>query len=268
VDIQSTPGGRVKINNCVEVENGTMKGFYFKNVSLHINAVPHFGFRFSHWEGIDIFAGTRDFVFQLSDSVYNIKAVFEKYDHPLEGQIVINEISCNNKDSKDWIELYNASEEPVKLRDWVLTDKKHEFRLADVTVMPKDYIVFSEDSVKFFKVHPKAYSVAGSFDFGLDKRNETIGLFSADGAFIDSVTYDLMPTDTVFTLNLLLPWLDNSDPDNWEILKGTGSPDAANPFFVESSIQMRRQMWLESGFAVAVILLCGLALYFRREGIL
>jgi len=170
--------------------------------------------------------------------------------------------------TKDWLELYNNSDEPVKLRDWVLTDKKHEYRLDDVTIMPKDYVVFSEDSSKFFRIFPKAYSVAGSFDFGLDKRNEVIGLFTDDGAFIDSVSYEVAPSDTAFTLNLLLPWLDNSDLDNWEIRKGFGSPNSANPYYVESSIQKRQRLWMEMGAGITVILMCMLALYFRKQGVL
>lgn len=268
VNAESTAGGRLVLNGTVEITGKRMSGEYFEKVPIHINAVPHFGYRFSHWEGIDVSAGTRNFTLQLTDSIYNFKAVFEEYNHPLAGKIIINEISCNNKSSKDWIELYNISKEPIKLRDWVLTDKKHEFRLADVTIMPEDYVIFSEDSTAFFKTHPKAYSVAGSFDFGLDKRNEIIGLFSEDGAFIDSVSYDLTPSDTAFTLNLLLPWLDNSNADNWEIRKGIGSPNSANQYYVESRIQATQQMWLEIGGAFAVILLCVLALYFRRQGVL
>ena len=134
--------------------------------------------------------------------------------------------------------------------------------------MPKDYLIFAEDSVKFFEVFPKAYSVAASFNFGLDKRNEIIGLFTHDGAFIDSVSYKLIPTDTVFTLNLLLPWLENSSLDNWEIRRGIGTPNAANPYYVESRIQLRQQQWMEIGGAVTVILICMLALYFRRQGML
>ena len=268
VMVEATQGGRLVINETVDVFTEPMTGIYFEKVPIYVRAVPHFGYRFSHWEGIDVSDEARNFSLQLTDSSYRFKAVFEKYDHPLAGKIIINEISCNNKKSKDWLELYNLSDEPVKLRDWVLTDKKHEFRLDDVTIMPKDYAIFSEDSSAFFKVHPKAYSVAGSFDFGLDKRNEIIGLFSEDGAFIDSVSYDLLPSDSAFTLNLLLPWLDNSDSDNWEIRKGIGSPNSANQFYVESRIQARNRMWLEIGGAIGIILLCFLALYFRREGIL
>jgi len=268
VNIASSNGGKVVVNQTVEIIDKPLDGIYFEKLPIHINAIPHFGYRFVGWEGIDIDSDTRSFTLPLTEQRYEFKAIFEKYNHPLAEKIIINEISCNNKMTKDWLELYNNSDEPVKLRDWVLTDKKHEYRLNDVTIMPKDYVVFSEDSSKFFRIFPKAYSVAGSFDFGLDKRNEVIGLFTDDGAFIDSVSYEVAPTDTAFTLNLLLPWLDNSDLDNWEIRKGFGSPNSANPYYVESSIQKRQRLWMEMGAGITVILLCMLALYFRKEGVL
>ena len=268
VKIESTKGGKVVLNKVIDIQDKIFSGVYFKKMPVRINAIPHFGYRFSHWEGIDMDDDTRSFTLPLTDDSYRIKAVFEKYKHPLAEKIIINEISCNNKKSKDWLELYNTSDEPIKLRDWILTDKKNEYRLGDVTIMPKDYVVFSEDSTRFFKMFPKAYSVVGTFNFGLDKRQEVIGLFSDDGAFIDSVSYEVEPSDTVFTLNLLLPWLDNSDLDNWEIKKGIGTPNSANPYYVESSIKKRQSLWMEIGAAITVLLLCILALYYRKKGVL
>jgi len=240
--IESIHGGHVILNETLRIDD-EFQGNYFSDLPIKLEAVPHLGYRFSHWENDGIQLNAKELTLQISEPQQNYRAIFEKYEHPLAEKIIINEISCNNKMTKDWLELYNNSDEPVKLRDWVLTDKKHEYRLDDVTIMPKDYVVFSEDSSKFFRIFPKAYSVAGSFDFGLDKRNEVIGLFTDDGAFIDSVSYEVAPSDTAFTLNLLLPWLDNS-------------------------IQKRQRLWMEMGAGITVILMCMLALYFRKQGVL
>ncbi|HMR43010.1 MAG TPA: hypothetical protein PKC40_04215, partial [Saprospiraceae bacterium] len=93
-----------------------------------------------------------------------------------------------------------------------------------------------------------------------------IGLYSGDGAFIDSLAYSVAPSDSVFTLSLLLPWLDNSNLDNWEIRKGTGTPNAANPYYVESRIQARQKAWMEIGSALAVLILALASLYLRHKG--
>ena len=55
-----------------------------------------------------------------------MKAVFEKFEHPLVHQIMINEVSPNNKKSGDWLEIYNNSESSINLENWILADSKNE----------------------------------------------------------------------------------------------------------------------------------------------
>jgi hypothetical protein len=136
-----------------------------------------------------------------------------------------------------------------------------------VTLGAQEYLVVCQDSARFLKTHPQAYNVIGGLGFGLNKRHETLGLFTQNNAFIDSLTYEVTPTDSAFTFNLLLPWLDNSDLDNWEIRPGSGTPSAANPYFVESSIRRRQELWMQIGIATAVLLLSVLLLFFRRRGV-
>jgi len=82
-------------------------------------------------------------------SIHKISAVFEKYVHPLAGQIMINEISCNNKKTGDWVEVYNASKETINLKDWYFTDKKRYFNIPNAKIRPKSYLIISEDSIAF-----------------------------------------------------------------------------------------------------------------------
>jgi hypothetical protein len=115
---------------------------------------------------------------------------------------------------------------------------------------------------------PRAYNVVGGLSFGLHKRHETLCLFSAQGASVDSITYDLPPTDSVFTLNLLIPQLDNADPENWAIASGTGSPNAANPYYLESKVRLSQKRWIRIGFGAGLVLVCLLLLRLKRKGVL
>ena len=124
---------------------------------------------------------------------------------------MVNEISPNNKESGDWLEIYNNSEENVNLKDWILTDSKNEFQFPELMIAPKDYVVVCEDSAAFEKTFPHAWNFIGGLGFGLNKRTEIIRIFSPEGAAVDSLGYNLEPQDSVFTINLLLPWLDNGD---------------------------------------------------------
>ena len=93
-----------------------------------------------------------------------------------------------------------------------------------------------------------------------------MGLYSPDGAVVDSFSYDLPPLDTAFTLNLLLPKLDNADTENWELREGSGTPNSANPYLLESNVRVAQSQWLQIGLASGVFLLCLVLLYFRNRG--
>ena len=56
VDVHAvtSEGGQILINDLVTVNRDGFKGKYFENYPLHLKAIPSFGFRFSHWEGIDL----------------------------------------------------------------------------------------------------------------------------------------------------------------------------------------------------------------------
>ncbi|MCB0663861.1 MAG: hypothetical protein KDC24_14030, partial [Saprospiraceae bacterium] len=123
------------------------------------------------------------------------------------------------------------------------------------------------DSLDFVKVYPNAYGVAGTFPFGLDKRNEEILLFDPHGAFVDSVSYNLAPRDSIFTLSLVLPELDNSRSGNWEIRNGWGTPNTGNPYFMTSVVQYKQKLWMEIGGLLAVLMLGLLSLYLRTKGV-
>ena len=110
-----------------------------------------------------------------------------------------------------------------------------------------------------------AHSVIGGLSFGLNKRREVVQLFSDNDSAVDSVSYDLQPLDSLFTLNLLLPSLDNGDPANWELTPGEGSPGSANAYFLTSRIDGRRSLFMQIGAGIGMLAVAGLALWFRRR---
>lgn len=269
VAAQASVGGRIRINHNIEVAGRLFQGKYFANFPIHLEAVADYGYRFSHWEGVNIEEGQRAFDLNLSaDSSYQIKAIFVPFVHPLVGQVMINEISPNNKKTKDWIEIFNRSDKEVSLKDWTLADQRNTFVFPDVTLGPNDYLVVCENEEKFRKQFPQAYKVVGELGFGINKREERLQLFSKLGASVDSISYEVPPTDSTFTLSLLLPTLDNSDIENWEIKSGVGSPNFPNPYYVESSIRQIQSQWMQVGLAAGVFMLCLILLVLRHKGIL
>jgi len=266
VELEATVGGRIELNKNIEVRQHTFRGSYFANIPITLQAVPNYGYRFSHWEGLDYKGESHELYLRLDkEGGIRLKAIFEPYDHPLAGSLIINEIAPNNKKSDDWIELYNATDQRLPLRGFILRDAKgHEFAFPNQAYIgPKDYLVICEDRKAFKAEFPRTYNVIGDFEWGVNKHRETLELFTADGAMIDSVAYELPPTDSLFSYDLLLPRLNNADPENWRVLSGLGSPNAPNPYYVESSIRQRQNLWMQIGFGAAVLLVGAMLLIWR-----
>ncbi len=267
VDIEIALGGKVVINNRLKARDH-FEGEYFEKTPIRLLAKPDLGYRFVRWEGDRINSESPELLLELNRPVLNLKCVFERFEHPLAGKVIINEVSCNNNQSEDWIEIFNTTKDRVNLHGWVLTDRKNEFVFPKYILPPKGYVVLCEDSVKFLNSHPRVQSLIGGLNFGLDKRHEVIQLFSPETAAVDSIAYELEPMDSVFSFDLLLPTLDNGDQSNWEIVMGNGSPAAANQYYLVSSIQARRETWIQIGMALGVIFLCLALLVLRRRGVL
>ncbi len=261
-------GGKLLLNDQVEIGEQPYTGQYFEYYPVSVKVKPSYGYRLVGWEGARADRETTELTLPLKEETTSIKAIFEKYEHPLAGKVIFNEISANNRRAEDWIELYNASRETVNLRGWILTDLKNEFVFPDVDIAPGDYLVICEDAQAFYLVFPQTYNAVGGLGFGINKREERLQLFSSYGALVDSVYYQLPPTDSVFTLSLLLPTLDNSNLENWEMRPGKGSPNAPNPYFLESRIRQMQRAWLEIGIAVGVVILCIGLLILRHRNIL
>ena len=263
VDIEVSGGGKVVINENIPVF-GDFSGKYFRKLPVRFKAVPNFGFRFSHWEGVKIEPGIRGFILRLKKSHYKLKAVFVKSVHPLAGKILINEVSPNNKQSGDWIELYNNTEETVNLQDWVLADLKNEFNIPNAVIRPKSYLILCENMKRFQKTFPDRTDIVGSFKFGLNKHKEVLNLYSSEGAAVDSMSYYLEPTDSIFTVGLLLPFLDNSNSENWEQNFGSGSPSRANPYYLESRIKAKQERAMMLGGVAGIFLVFIFLLMVKR----
>ena len=103
--------------------------------------------------------------------------------------------------------------------------------------------------------------------YGLSKRKEKINIYDAEGASVDKFQYEIRPRDSVFTLNLLLPELNNADIENWEALVGGGSPGRPNTYYLESRIQATQEIWMRVGLAAGTLLVLLFMLALKRRRI-
>jgi len=267
IQIEAGQGGTVLLNDYVEVEH-TYKGIYFEDFPVKLRALPNYGYRFVGWEGT-VDNTERNIAVDLKqDRSYRFEARFETFTHPMMDQVMINEVCAKSKKAGDWVEILNKSETTVHLGGWVLTDVRNEFIFPDIELLPNDYLIICKDAERFRATFPDAYNVIGGLGFGINKRKETLGLYDRLGATVDSISYELPPLDTSFTLSLSLPELDNADRENWDIQKGLGTPNAPNPYFVESHIRNEQSEWMQIGLAAGVFILSLFLLRLRKKGVL
>ena len=66
-----------------------------------------------------------------------------------------------------------------------------------------------------------------------------------------------------------MPYLENSDLENWELNFGKGSPGSANPYYLESKIQAQQEVWMRVGVGVGMLLcmLLALTIKWRRKSV-
>lgn len=246
IPLGCTDGGILTLTPSHEWEADTFLVTYAAGMELTIRVKPRSGYRFTGWsDGLPNTIWTRTLTVQ--PGMKALTAIFEPFVHPLANQVLINEIGAYNRKSGDWVEIFNSSSESVDVTSWILADAKHEYRLPTSIIPPGGYLVFCQDLRKFKNHFPGVPAAAGTFSFGLNKRSESITLYTEEGAWVDRVSYTVSPLDTAFTLALLLPDLDNDQPKNWEILTGQGSPGAGNPYYVEMRVKARQTYWMRLG---------------------
>jgi hypothetical protein len=136
-------------------------------------------------------------------------------------QVVINEIHYhpdNNKEAVEFIELYNASTDPLDISGWSFSGITYVFP-AGTQIAADGYIVVCENpsalSIKF------GVAALGPFGGSLSNEGERIVLSNAAGETIDEVDYDsdfpwpIAADGEGASMELLNPSLDNDLAGSW-----------------------------------------------------
>ncbi len=200
-------------------------GKYFSNFPMNISVYPKKGYKFRGW--MQDTTSNNVIVFSPNYDKYDLIATFEDESDTLaSNSIIINEImykSPDNKDTKDWIELYNNSNNIIDISDWVLKDSDDDHIYVidkNTTIKPDNYLVLIYDKSEFTSFYPDIQNYQGSFDFGLG-RGDIIRLFDKSGSLMDFVEYKtISPWPAAAdgkgpSLELNNPNSDNNNGLNW-----------------------------------------------------
>lgn len=260
VTLSAGRGGYVVLNDNLQVGSDGLQGEYFANFPLRLHAVPEPGYHFTGWRGLPGAAPSIELDLK-ADKAYQLEATFAPATHPLANEIIINEVCPRSSISGDWIELYNRSELTVDLEGWFLVDdSERRFLLPAAHLDAGSYLVICRREEAFHSSYPEVHNYLGNLPFGLNKEGDRIGLYAADGAYVNAISFEGeagTPADTALTYALALPGLDNTRHRNWVREAGPGTPGAANPTYLQSAIVPRQAYWTRIGIGLALLVLLG-----------
>ncbi|MGA4578708.1 lamin tail domain-containing protein [Limisphaera sp. VF-2] len=109
----------------------------------------------------------------------------------LQASVVFHEIHFHPASEdvrEEFIELYNAGNEPVNLAGWRLT-RGVEFTFPAVTLPPGGFCVVAADLATFSSLYPDVTNVVGNWTGRLSNSRDTLQLVDARGELVDAVTY-------------------------------------------------------------------------------
>ncbi len=237
IEINSPGLGKVRVNSVIP-DTYPFSGIYFKGVPIKLTAVPAAGNKFLYWENSGFISYSRTIDYNMA-APGTFRAVFGTA-KSTDNKIVINEINYNSspeKDSKDWIELYNSGNTSVNLKDWIISDAGPESGFiipSDIILAPGTLVVICRETEAFSLIYPKIKNMTGEMNFGLSSSGDDINLFDPQGNLIDFVKYtpdSPWPTDangTGASIELTDPFKDNNLGGNWKSRYDGGTPGERN----------------------------------------
>ncbi|MBN1466167.1 CotH kinase family protein [candidate division KSB1 bacterium] len=221
LDISAPGEGSIKINSRA-IATFPWQGSYFKNVPITLQAIPHPGYRFVRWDGLQDGAMT---VTYDSRAALTAKAIFAAA-AANTADIVINEINYHSGPdlpAKEWLELYNPGEVSISLAGWRMRDADdgHFTLPTNASIPAHGFAILCTDTTHFIRFSSNVDFVYGDLPFGLSNAGDSLYLYDSTGRLVDALFYDdeppwpLAADGTGHTLELRDPILDNADPVNW-----------------------------------------------------
>lgn len=225
VDITQLNGGSIKLNSIYpDVKSGSWSGLYFSGTTIELTAIPEAGSLFTGWTVNGESAGSSGTLeIALTDTMIILEAEFMSIDEV----VVINEINYNSSDDRDtgdWIELYNPGDLEIDISGWIYKDSNddNEFIIPEgTTIASGDYLVLSHDLEDFSEFWTDTENVIGGVDFGLSGNTDQVRIYNTSDQLIDIVTYDdeapwpVGPDGAGATLSLHDYTDDNSLAESW-----------------------------------------------------
>ncbi len=160
------------------------------------------------------------YVFHPSDEdTFNNSLTFKIDVSYTERTILINEIMfAPSGDEPEWVEIYNASNDTVNLKNWSISDATSKVTITknDFWIHPKEYAVLSRDStiLNFYQIPSKVLSLSLPT---LNNTEDAVVIYDNTNSKIDSVYYFGRWGKTGFSIERIDFQDPSIDSSNWSI---------------------------------------------------
>ena len=163
-------------------------------------------------------------------------------------EVVINEVNYDSypgSNSGDWVEIYNNSDSDISLAGWKIkdSDDDHIFEFDQQSVLKKDsYLIVCNDTSAFVTIYENIDNYVGDLSFNLGNGGDIIRIYNDYDSLIDFIQYDLQspwPTAAAgngATLELLNPYYDNVQAENWQASVNNGTPGQINSVYTITAL--------------------------------
>ena len=167
----------------------------------------------------------------------------------LAASVVLNEIHYDpdvKTEPVEFVELYNAGDEPADVSSWSLTDGISYTFPAGTVLPPGDFLVVSQDPAALRQKF--AVESLGPFQGKLSNEGDAIVLLDGDGQRQDEVAYQLgFPWPTVGdapgnSIELVQPGLDNDLAGSWRSSVSGPTPGSVNSRLADNVAPQMRQV--------------------------
>ncbi len=239
-----SPGGQVRLNGFLSCRD-SLAGSYFKNIPIEIEAIPDFGYQFSHLSVDGKRVGEASLKHSFKNKACTVVAHFKQYTSPLAKRIIVNELYCHDEAAKDWLELYNRNSTTVDLNQWVLRVNDAAIPLPKCKIEPNTYLILAQDTIKFKKQFPACKAPllqVPKLDMACQPLK--LELLTPIGAPICKVHFTNAPGKRIYTRSLKHTKLDTENLSNWESLEEGATPGAMNQAMRHTKRKQRNAVWI------------------------
>ncbi len=232
--------------NSLNLNEFPWSGSYFGGIETKLTAeATNFNYEFDYWELVNHTPNPNINADSISINLTGFDIIIAHFKPKVyTDSLIINEINYRSAawfNPEDWVELYNPHDYDLDIAGWVFKDDDddHAFIFPENTVIEADgYLVVCRDTTMFKTHFPQISSYLGDLDFGFSSEGELLRIYNPEGILIDTVHYGINspwpqePNGGGPTLELIHPWLDNADGENWMASTLYGTPGAMNSYMV------------------------------------